>query len=183
MKLGDYLLISISWLIWFLPFLLGGRREKTETTARDRRSLWGILLQGVGYALLWQGQFWLRSPELWRLLPAILFYVLASLLSWTGARALGKHWRFQAALKADHQLVRTGPYRFLRHPIYTSMLCMLLATGLMLTPWLLFAIALVIFLAGTEIRVRIEDGLLASRFGEEFQAYRKEVPAYIPLVR
>ena len=159
MRLGYYALVGVSWVIWFFPFLLSGGRKKAETTAKDRRALWGILLQGLGYALLWQGPFWLRSPELWRVAPAIVFFLLASLLSWTGARALGRHWRFQAALKADHQLVRSGPYRFLRHPIYTSMLCLLLGTGLVVTSWSLFACAVVIFLVGTEIRVRIEDGL------------------------
>ena len=63
------------------------------------------------------------------------------------------------------------------------MLCMLLGTGLILTPWPLFVAAILIFLVGTEIRVRIEDGLLASQFGEDFTAYKHKVPAYIPWLR
>jgi protein-S-isoprenylcysteine O-methyltransferase Ste14 len=59
---------------------------------------------------------------------------LASLLSWTATRALGRHLRFDAALTPDHQLVRSGPYRLLRHPIYTSMFCLLLGTGFVITP-------------------------------------------------
>jgi protein-S-isoprenylcysteine O-methyltransferase Ste14 len=43
--------------------------------------------------------------------------------------------------------------------------------------------SIVLFVAGTEIRVYTEDGLLASRFGERFLAYRKRVPAYLPFVR
>jgi len=183
MKLYEYLIVGLAWVIWFLPFFLNARRGKAEATARDRRALWGILLQMIGYALLWQGRFWLRAPELWRILLSILLFSLASLLSWTGARALGRHWRFEAALRPGHQLVRSGPYRFLRHPIYTSMLCLLLGTGVIVAPWPLFVCAVVIFMLGTEIRVRIEDGLLASRFGEDFQAYRRAVPAYIPLLR
>jgi protein-S-isoprenylcysteine O-methyltransferase Ste14 len=53
----------------------------------------------------------------------------------------------------------------------------------MVTSWWLFLPALVLFFVGTEIRVRIEDKLLASRFGEEFEAYKKSVPAYAPFVR
>jgi protein-S-isoprenylcysteine O-methyltransferase Ste14 len=53
----------------------------------------------------------------------------------------------------------------------------------MITPWLLFLISALLFVAGTEIRVRVEDNLLASRFGERFREYQQRVPAYVPLVR
>jgi len=54
---------------------------------------------------------------------------------------------------------------------------------LILTSWLLLIAAILIFLVGTEIRVRIEDGLLALQFGEDFTAYKRKVPAYIPWLR
>ena len=119
----------------------------------------------------------------WRASISILLLTLAVLLSWTSVRALGRHLRLDAALSTDHQLVRSGPYRFVRHPIYTSMLCVLLGTGSMISPGWLLLIALSVFIAGTEIRVRIEDRLLASRFGVEFQEYRRSVSAYVPFIR
>jgi protein-S-isoprenylcysteine O-methyltransferase Ste14 len=65
-------------------------------------------------------------------------FLLAGLLSWTGARALSRQWRIDAGLSADHELITSGPYRFVRHPIYTSILCTLLGTGFLITPcWLL----------------------------------------------
>ena len=63
------------------------------------------------------------------------------------------------------------------------MLCLLLGTGLILTPWFLFLPAVALFLVGTEIRVRMEDRLLESKFGEQFVTYQHHVPAYIPWVR
>ena len=68
-------------------------------------------------------------------------------------------------------------------PSRARMLAVLLGTGFMIAAPVLFIPAVVIFLIGTEIRVRTEDTLLASHFGDRFQAYRQEVPAYIPLVR
>jgi len=109
--------------------------------------------------------------------------VLATLLSWTATNALGRHLRFDAAVTADHELIRTGPYAIVRHPIYASMLAVLLGTGSMIAAPVLFIPAVVIFLIGTEIRVRTEDSLLASHFGDRFRDYQQEVPAYIPLVR
>jgi protein-S-isoprenylcysteine O-methyltransferase Ste14 len=114
---------------------------------------------------------------------SVLFFALAGFFSWSGARALGRYWRIDAGLSADHELVRSGVYRVVRHPIYASMLCVLLGTGFMFTPLPMLLVAVLVFIIGTEIRVRIEDGLLASRFGAEFRQYQQSVPAYIPFLR
>jgi protein-S-isoprenylcysteine O-methyltransferase Ste14 len=113
----------------------------------------------------------------------VVFFVLGSLLSWSGARALGRQWRVDAGLNPDHELVQSGPYRVVRHPIYTSMLCVLFGTGFMITPLPILLVSVVLFLIGTEIRVRIEDGLLASRFGDQFRDYQRSVFAYVPFLR
>ena len=69
-----------------------------------------------------------------------------------------------------------------RNPIYTSMLLVICATAVVIAPWQLFIVSLVLFAIGTEIRVRTEENLLAGKFGEDFQQYKKSVPAYIPFL-
>jgi protein-S-isoprenylcysteine O-methyltransferase Ste14 len=175
-----YGILVAGWLIWVAPFFVvrrGGLRPAGEI---DRRARWGVLLVALSYSLLWQGKFWERSLPVWRLGLSIAFLALAGLLSWTSARTLGRHWRIDAGLNADHELVMAGPYAWVRHPIYTSMLCLSLGTGLMLAPLLLLALSVVVFMVGTQIRVRIEDKLLASRFGDRFREYQRRVPAYVP---
>ena len=149
------------------------------------RARWGIILQGIAVSLLWQTRFWEHAPEphLLRVVFAVFFLILACVLTWAAVPALGRQWRLDAGLNADHQLVQAGPYAFVRHPIYTSMLGMVLGTGLIITPWLLLLAALLIFAMGTEVRVRIEDKLLASHFGDQFTNYKQNVPAYIPRLR
>src|SRR5262249_32391242 len=149
----------------------------------DRRARWGILLVAVAYSLLWQNRFWQRPLPGWRIVFSILFFALGGVLSWTGARTLGRQWRIDACLNPDHELVQSGPYRVVRHPIYTSMLCVLVGTGFTVAPLPVLLLSTMVFMAGTEIRVRIEDNLLASRFGKQFQEYRSRVPAYIPFMR
>ena len=177
-----YAILAVGWVVWFVPFVLNrwsfGGAERT-----DRRARWGILLQLGAYPVLWQGDFWTKPPGAIRLALCVLFLTLASLLSWTATRALGRHLRFDAAIGHDHELVRAGPYRFLRHPIYTSMFCTVLGTVSLVSSPLLLAIAVVVFIVGTEIRVRIEDRLLSSRFGDAFRNYQSSVSAYIPLLR
>jgi len=179
-----YILLAVGWFAWALPFAFAFFAQKSPRAQKiDRRARLGMVLQGVGYSILWQSKFWQTRVTDWRLALSILFFALAPLLSWTASRALGKQWRFDAGLNPDHALVRAGPYRFLRHPIYTSMLCVLLATGFLATPYPLFALAALVFLAGTEIRSGIEDRLLLSRFGDEFLAYQRHAGAYIPFVK
>ena len=180
--------LCLCFVLWVLVFVIrhrqggGGKAVVTAPAARL-----GIFLQGAAYAVLWSfSPISLGRSEWWPIGFTIASMVLgpASVaLAWSAVRHLGKQWRIQAALSADHELVRTGPYRLVRHPVYASMLGMLLATGFAWSSWPQLLAALAIFLVGTEIRVRAEDGLLAGRFGETFEAYRSRVRAYVPYLR
>ncbi len=175
-------IVAAGWLIWMLPFILR-RRGRPRAQQVDRRARWGILLVALSFTALWQYQLWQTSLTTLRLILGVVFFVLADTLSWTATRVLGKQWRVDAGLNAEHELVTRGPYRLVRHPIYTSVLCILWGSGMILLPLPLILAATVPAIIGTEIRVRIEEGLLQSRFGSQFDNYQQKVPAYLPLVR
>ena len=179
-----YAILAAGWFAWATRFLFLSFKRKAGRPAKlDRRARWGMPFITAAYALVWQGSFWTRSPGLWRMATSILLFAAASILAWTSTRALGRHWRLDAGLNTDHELVRSGPYRVVRHPIYTSIFCMLLGTGLVLaTPLKLLLPSILLLVIGTEIRVRVEEKLLASRFGEQFLDYQRRVPAYIPFL-
>ncbi len=147
----------------------------------DRRARWGIFFQAISYFLIWQGHFWMQRPAPWRIAASILLLLVADIFCWGSVFALGRQWRIDAGLNADHQLVRSGAYRIVRHPIYASMLFLLLGTGFMITPLWLLAIAVGFMIVGIEIRIRIEERLLTSRFGDQFYAYRRSVFTYLPI--
>ena len=177
-----FVILAAGWALWAAPFLLLRKRGE-RAVKKDRRARWGVVLQGIGYAVLWFGPWWMRAPDPVRVAAGVAFFAGGVALSWGGVRALGKQWRIDAGLNAEHELVRSGPYQMVRHPIYASMLCMFLASGLLVASMLRLGIGLLVFLAGIEIRVRVEDALLASRFGKAFDEYRRAVPAYIPMIR
>jgi protein-S-isoprenylcysteine O-methyltransferase Ste14 len=181
MPLYAYAIIVAGIVVWFYPFVPAHRKTSSAGLV-NRASRWGVLLQFLAFTLLWQGHFWLRPLPFWRLAVAVLLFALAIVLSWGSSRALAGQLRIDAALGTDHRLVRSGPYRFVRHPIYTSMLLVGCATAVILTPWQLAVPALMAFIVGTEIRVRTEEKLLAARFAEEFASYKRNVPAYIPFL-
>jgi len=177
--------LLILWILWAYPFLFRAPKfQKRSSITVYKPTTIGLLLELLGMFMVWFFQVpGAPRASVLVLTAALIVGVLAVILMWTAIPQLGRQFRIYAGLYGDHQLVRTGPYAVVRHPIYASLLAMTLSTGLVLArwPWLLAALALSI--AGTEIRVGVEDRLLASRFGAEFSAYRKSTPAYLPFVR
>ena len=95
---------------------------------------------------------------------------------------LGRMWSGHVTLKADHAIIRTGPYGWVRHPIYTGLL--LAATGTAIvqgTPGSL--VGLVVLTLGILLKIRQEEQLLRGHFGDEYRAYQREVPALVPRFR
>jgi protein-S-isoprenylcysteine O-methyltransferase Ste14 len=147
-------------------------------------TLTGLLLEVAGLCVA--GFFWVPgAPRVSALamIAALLFGATADLLMWTAIAHLGRQFRIQAGLYHDHQLVRSGPYAVVRHPIYASLLALTVATGALVARWPRLVAGVVLCIAGNEIRVRAEDRLLESRFGDEFRKYRKSVAAYVPFLR
>jgi protein-S-isoprenylcysteine O-methyltransferase Ste14 len=177
--------LILCWIAWSMAFVRPRRQaEGQKEVASAPASRWGILLVMVGFALAWT---YVRPKGFEKstlsLAASMILGPPSVALAWAATRHLGKQWRYKAALSEDHELIQTGPYSWLRHPIYTSMLGMLLATVAAWTWWPMAIGSVIAFLAGTEIRVRAEERLLAERFGESFAAYRSRVHAYLPFVR
>ena len=181
MPLHACLIIAVGTILWALAFPIARSKHKGALTF-DRRARWGVALQAIGYTVLWQGQFWNRSLAPWRICASVALFAAACALSWTATIALGKQLRVDAALIEGHRLVRSGPYGIVRHPIYTSMLAVLLGTGILIAGWYLLPAGIVLFLVGTAIRIRVEDSLLEGRFAGEFQQYRRSVKGFIPFI-
>ena len=177
--------LMVLWMLWLLAFLLRRGRSAWVRPAKTARiSILGILLQSAAYPLVWMGRDnWTHAAAPWRGLTSFGLGLLSLILIWSAIPALGKQWRLQAGVYADHVLVQSGAYRYVRHPIYSSMLALLLATGLLLASLTACLLALAVFIIGTEIRIYAEERLLAERFGPEFAAYKARVPAYIPFLR
>jgi protein-S-isoprenylcysteine O-methyltransferase Ste14 len=175
----------VCWFAWLYPFIFRApHRQKRASITASKATMIGLLLEGLGIFTAFVFRLPPESaPDPVRVVVSLFFGMLASMLSWSSVRHLGRQFRIQAGLYEDHELVRTGPYALVRHPIYASLLAVLLCTLLLLTPWQWACVSLALFLIGTEIRVRAEDRLLASRFRGPFREYQKKVPAYIPFVR
>jgi protein-S-isoprenylcysteine O-methyltransferase Ste14 len=101
------------------------------------------------------------------------------LISIWSRRHLGRNWSGEITIKEEHALVQTGPYRWLRHPIYTGILVMYLGVVLVTGEWLAIAGLLVVVFAYWR-KIRLEEKNLNVAFGEEYNAYRRDTWALVP---
>ena len=171
----------------FFAFLIRAarRRGKEDVSKTDGRSRLGIILQSVGIGLSGFGgaRPTLAPLSVGGLLGTAAVTVLMGCaigLFAASSTALGRNWSLVARTRSDHVLVRHGPYAYIRHPIYLGMLFFLLGLAAALGHWLQLIVAVPVFLAGTIIRISVEDGLLERSFEDEFRAYRRATPALFP---
>ncbi len=178
----------VCWCIFGYVFLLGRRPGGGRNVAGAAGSSIGLVLQLAGMALVWVPRLPLFSPIVAdqygvNIVLQAAAVALAAVSIWfavAARRELGRQWSIEARLIEGHKLVTTGPYAIVRHPIYTAMFGLLIATGLALTSWPFLGAGAMIFLYGTRIRTTAEERLLEDAFGEEFTAWRSRVPGLIP---
>jgi protein-S-isoprenylcysteine O-methyltransferase Ste14 len=96
--------------------------------------------------------------------------------------ALGRHYDLELEIHRDHELVRTGPYRFVRHPIYAGLGLHFVGACLATGNLLLIAGTLLVTFPALYLRARTEERLLRERFGPAYDAYAREVGMLVPLL-
>jgi len=172
-----FVLMVLEWLGFGAAFLFRPRGDggARGVTRREPLAMVGLALQGVGFFIAW----WrVAGPGAGSMPVAVqwlglVFGASGVAIAFAAARHLGKQWALQARLVEGHELVTSGPYAYVRHPIYTAMLAMLLAVSMVVATPLRLAAALVFFLIGTFLRTHLEERLLRAQFGEAFESYRK----------
>jgi protein-S-isoprenylcysteine O-methyltransferase Ste14 len=129
----------------------------------------------------------LPRPMTWQLWPqnAFTFWAGAAVMLaglgfavWARIR-LGRFWSGAITLKEGHRLIRSGPYRFVRNPIYTGILTGVAGTAIALGQ-VCGLVALAILFAVYSWKIHREQRLLAGEFGEEYAHYCRDVPALVP---
>ncbi len=94
---------------------------------------------------------------------------------------LGAYWSSMVEIKVGHQLIRTGPYRFVRNPMYTGILVAFVGAALAIGELLAF-VALGIGIVSILVKIKAEEEILTEKFGEEYLTYKREVRALIPFI-
>lgn len=171
-------------------------RVKSQSTgeALDRRQEGLFILatlRPLG-AALWLGVFaWMINPgwmawssvtlPLWSRWTGVGGLVAgAALLVWT-FRALGKNLTDTVVTRAHHTLVIDGPYRWIRHPLYSSAALVVLGLSLMAANWFVLVTG-VLVLCLLITRTRIEEANLVARFGDSYRQYMARTGRFVPRI-
>jgi protein-S-isoprenylcysteine O-methyltransferase Ste14 len=182
--------VAACWIVFGGIFVLGRSRAATAETTREGKFSAGLLLQCLGYAVcfaLYRAYF---SPLFPMPKQAEAIFALGTMLIAVGSiwfclaavQTLGKQWGLVARVVDGHELITKGPYGIVRNPIYLGMFGLLVATGLAVSRWHALVAGAVLFLIGTELRIRSEEKLLRPAFGDKFDEYARRVPAFFPRV-
>ncbi len=92
---------------------------------------------------------------------------------------LGRNWSSEVTIREDHQLIRTGPYARLRHPIYTGILLALLGTAVAIGEYRAIA-GFAVILVGFSLKARREESFLAEEFPGAFEEHRRRTGFLLP---
>ena len=124
------------------------------------------------YVQLWPSGFWPFWLGAAITVSGLLFAVWAR-------EHLGRNWSRSVTIKQGHELITTGPYAVVRHPIYTGVLTGILGTAIALSQ-VRGLIALVLFFLAFWVKLRMEEEWMRSQFGETYAAYVQRSAALIP---
>jgi protein-S-isoprenylcysteine O-methyltransferase Ste14 len=136
------------------------------------------LLLFVPHAAGWLGKEILPNEAWIRGLGVIVTAAGIAFAIWARVY-LGGNWSSSVTVKVGHQLVRTGPYRWVRHPIYTGLILASLGTALALDEWRGF-VAVPLLYIGFTIKSKIEERTMANTFGTQYEEYSRGTGGIIP---
>ncbi|HEV7402544.1 MAG TPA: isoprenylcysteine carboxylmethyltransferase family protein [Chthoniobacteraceae bacterium] len=94
--------------------------------------------------------------------------------------ALGKFWSLHVEIRPQHEFVHHGPFRFVRHPAYATMVLELLALTTLTQAWFTMLAIPLLYAPVLYRRIRLEETALTAKFGEVYAEYRRTTPALIP---
>jgi len=180
-------LLWVSAVLWILFIgywsAVAGQASAIRTSETPRsRQMHQLLMYGAltlafvrfpGLTLRW------LPKNSWIIAAGFFVHVSSAVLSVVARRHLGRNWSAEITSKIDHQLIKSGPYRLIRHPIYLGMLGMFAGTAFVSGE--LHALVGVAMISVAYLRkIRLEERALAETFGAAHEAYRAKTWALIP---
>jgi protein-S-isoprenylcysteine O-methyltransferase Ste14 len=187
---NDPSVVIICWIIFLLYWFVSAFFVKKSVTKINWRLqiLWRVAVIAIVIILIKLDKngslafikFILQSPFHFAIIGSVITVLGLAGAIWARI-TLGRNWSGYVTYKEDQDLVTNGPYRFVRHPIYTSMIVMFIGSFLYYgSPIIAIgsAIAVVVFI----LRTRKEEAIMIDLFGDKYTEYMKRTKRLIPFV-
>jgi len=179
---GTAIVLFFLWL--FLDGAVVFRRKSAKSESRDRFSLWAIML---GNMIAWVAGIYLAYTPYGVIHPTVPVQIAGLIIMGIGILVrsiaiaqLGRFHTPNVAVLADHQVVDSGLYHYVRHPSYLGALIAFLGCGLALGNWLSLLIIMAISIAVYLYRIHEEETALSTVLGESYESYRRRTKRLIP---
>jgi protein-S-isoprenylcysteine O-methyltransferase Ste14 len=177
------------WMMLCLYWLISALKMKAvKSRESSGRRLSYVLPMAVGIALIfshrahysWLGARFAPDTTALAVIGVVATAAGVALAMWA-RYILGENWSAVVSIRQDHELIRIGPYRTMRHPIYTGMLLALLGTALVVGE-VRALLGLVIVVLGFYRKARQEETLLSREFGVGFESHAKHTGMFLPKI-
>ena len=183
-------LVEFPWIVFVVYWIIGAMKTRATRDKEPFTSRFAVLLiEMLGYLLVFSGSTGISILGT-RFIPRTMASaVLGVVFTWSGiglavwARYhLAEYWSARITIKEDHQLIRTGPYSHLRHPIYSGLILATIGSVLVIDEWrCVLGVSLVT--VGYCFKASGEETMLARQFGEAFREHQKHAGFLIPRFR
>ena len=187
---------SIFKIIYFIELMVATTIRKIYTSGKKESNLIiqkkstieliFLVLNGVGmivpiiYVFSSVLDFANYSLPNWLGWAGIVIFALAIWLLWRSHHDLGRHWTVTVALRDDHELITSGVYRYIRHPMYSAHLIWAIAQIMILHNWIAGYSFLIVQIPFYLIRIKNEEAMMIEQFGDAYKTYMEETYRLIP---
>ena len=184
------LLLAIPWIVFIIYWTVGAFKTRATRETEPFASRFAVLaVEVVGYLLIFNASTGIGFLAN-RVLPRNLMGpVVGVLLTWLGLALaiwaryhLAEYWSARITIKEDHQLIRTGPYTRLRHPIYSGLILATFGSALVIDRWRC-VLGFCLVVAGYCFKAKKEESMLSQQFGEAFREHQKHTGFLFPSLR
>ncbi len=161
---------------------IGAKRDTISGPVRENLTFRLFLIVGTAVTFGSLAEYLLipRAFSWVALAAGVVCSVVSFWLRRNAIAALGRFWSLHVEIRENHQFVQSGPFRFMRHPTYFSMVLELLSFALIFNAWIAMLFIPLAFIPVLIMRLRLEEPALVEKFGDAYREYQSRVPMLIP---
>ena len=155
-------------------------KKKGEISNRWTYSMLSILYMVITLGSIIENFFLIKQLNVIISSVGFIAYVIGIIGRNKAIRTLGKYWSTHIEIRNGQRIVQDGPYKYIRHPGYLSLIIETLSIPIILNAFYSFLGVIVIYIPAVLIRAKLEDMALEKKTGKKFTAYKRVVGAFIP---
>jgi protein-S-isoprenylcysteine O-methyltransferase Ste14 len=181
-------ILQVAGLLWCVSEIalnLFTRGRRVGAKVQDRASviiLWTAIALGFGVAIFLSGVRATRIPfpVLWLDSIGLLFLIGGLAIRWTAIITLGRFFTATVTIQQDHRIVRTGLFRYVRHPSYSGLFLAFFGVALQFHNWLSLLAIVLPFFAALLYRIHVEEDAMVDALGGDYVDYQRSTRRLVP---